>query len=90
MHPTSSLSSAPEPGSKRANSSNDQTNQKVTSKSRDTPIHAPRLLFRMKKPHAVVLVRMSQAAIALSTVVRRDLRDAPSRASMARPSMMVM
>jgi hypothetical protein len=31
--------SARAPGSKRARSSNDPTNQQVTSKSRDTPIH---------------------------------------------------
>ena len=38
-HPTSSPWSAPEPGSRRGNSSNDPTNQEVISKSRDTPIH---------------------------------------------------
>jgi len=38
-HPTSSPSSAPEPGSRRGNSSNDPTNQEVISKSCDTPIH---------------------------------------------------
>jgi hypothetical protein len=36
--PTSSPWSAPAPGSRRANSSNDPTNQAVTSKSRETPI----------------------------------------------------
>jgi hypothetical protein len=30
----------PAPGSRRARSSNDPTNQEVTSKSRDTPIHS--------------------------------------------------
>jgi hypothetical protein len=34
--PTSSLWSVPAPGSRRGNSSNDPTNQKVISKSRDT------------------------------------------------------
>jgi hypothetical protein len=38
---TSSHSSAPEPGSKKAHSSNDPTTQEVISKSRDTPIHRP-------------------------------------------------
>jgi len=37
--PTSSPWSAPAPGSRRGNSSNDPTNQEVISKSRDTPIH---------------------------------------------------
>src|SRR5271166_6779433 len=40
MHPhLVALPSAPAPASKRGNSSNDLTNQQVTSKSRDTPIH---------------------------------------------------
>ena len=34
--PTSSLSSVPAPGSRKGNSSNDPTNQKVISKSRDS------------------------------------------------------
>jgi hypothetical protein len=37
-HPTSSLSSGPEPGSRRASWSNDPTNQEAISKSHDTPI----------------------------------------------------
>ena len=37
--PISLRSSAPEPGSKTGNSSNDPTNQEVISKSRDTPIY---------------------------------------------------
>jgi hypothetical protein len=37
-HPTSSLSSAPEPGSRRASWSNVPTDQETISKSHDTPI----------------------------------------------------
>jgi hypothetical protein len=37
-HPTSSLSSGPEPGSRRASWSNVPTNQEAISKSHDTPI----------------------------------------------------
>ena len=48
-HPTSSLWSAPAPGSRRASSSNDPTNQEVISKSRDTPIHRPPILLRVKR-----------------------------------------
>ena len=38
-HPTSSLSSGPEPGSRRASWSNVPTNQEAISKSHDTPTH---------------------------------------------------
>jgi hypothetical protein len=58
--PTWSPSSAPEPNSRTANPSNDPTNQEVKVKPRNTPIHRPPILLRVKRRRvreALVAVR---------------------------------